>query len=127
MCDIIDFIADNLVYFDVVQNFFGPAGYFRDPRDLEKYLADSVFLPLTNNERDYDANINKRFGELNGAMFVMFSEDTVVYPRESEWFWELQADGSILKVEDTDFYKNDNIGLKTLMDAGKVIFEEFEG
>jgi len=82
---------------------------------------------LTNNERDVDANINKRFGELNGAMFVMFSEDTVVYPRESEWFWELQADGSILKVEDTDFYKNDNIGLKTLMEAGKVVFEEFAG
>jgi len=127
MCDIIDFIADNLVYFDIVQNFFGPAGYFRDPRDLEKYLADSVFLPFTNNERDVDANINKRFGELNGAMFVMFSEDTVVYPRESEWFWELQADGSILKVEDTDFYKNDNIGLRKLMEAGKVVFEEFEG
>jgi hypothetical protein len=34
----------------------------------------------------------------------MFSEDTVVYPRESEWFWELEADGSVKKLEDTDFY-----------------------
>ena len=60
-------------------------------------------------------------------MFVMFTGDTVVYPKESEWFWELQADGTILKVEDTDFYKNDNIGLKTLMEAGKVEFVEFAG
>jgi len=89
MCDIIDFIADNLVYFDVVQDFFGPAGYFRDPRDLDKYLADSVFLPYVNNERDASDDYVKRFESLNGAMFVMFSEDTVVYPRESEWFWEL--------------------------------------
>jgi len=58
MCDIVDFIADNLVYFDIVQDFFGPAGYFRDPRDLEKYLADSVFLPYTNNERDVTKTIN---------------------------------------------------------------------
>lgn len=89
MCDIVDFIADNLVYFDVVQDFFGPAGYFRDPRDLDKYLADSVFLPYTNNERDVSVTINKRFSALNGAMLVMFDADTVVYPKESEWFWEM--------------------------------------
>jgi palmitoyl-protein thioesterase len=98
----------------------GPAGYFRDPRDLDKYLADSVFLPYVNNENTVDQSIIERFTALNGAMFVMFDADTVVYPRESEWFWELQANGSITKVEDTDFYKNDLIGLKQLNEAGKV-------
>jgi hypothetical protein len=57
----------------------------------------------------------------------MFSDDTVVYPRESEWFWELEADGSIKKLEDTDFYKNDLIGLKKLNEAGRVKFESFPG
>jgi palmitoyl-protein thioesterase len=98
----------------------GPAGYFRDPRDLDKYLADSVFLPYANNENTVDQSIIERFTALNGAMLVMFDADTVVYPRESEWFWELQANGSITKVEDTDFYKNDLIGLKQLNEAGKV-------
>jgi len=51
---------------------------------------------------------------------VKFSEDTVVYPRESEWFWEMEANGDLVKVEDTDFYKNDLIGLKKLNEAGKV-------
>ncbi len=64
---------------------------------------------------------------MNGAMLVMFDADTVVYPKESEWFWEMEADGSVTKVEDTDFYKNDNIGLKALNEAGKVQFLSFPG
>jgi palmitoyl-protein thioesterase len=57
----------------------------------------------------------------------MFSGDTVVYPKESEWFWELQADGTVTNVLDTDFYKSDYIGLKKLNEAGKVQFVEWPG
>jgi len=34
----------------------------------------------------------------------MFSEDTMVYPKESEWFWELQADDTVKKLEETEFF-----------------------
>lgn len=65
---------------------------------------------------------------LNGALFVMFSEDTVVYPKESEWFWELQSDmTTVLPVNETDLYKNDMIGLKALDEAGKVTYDTFKG
>lgn len=57
----------------------------------------------------------------------MFTEDTVIYPKETAWFWQLQADGSILPVNGTDFYKNDYIGLRALQEAGKVQYESFEG
>jgi len=58
----------------------------------------------------------------------MFSEDTMVYPKESAWFWELQADEeTVLPVDQTDFYINDYIGLKALDEAGKVIYETFAG
>jgi len=57
----------------------------------------------------------------------MFDADTVVYPRESEWFWELEATGKVKDVVDTDFYKNDLIGLKALNEAGKVQFLSFPG
>lgn len=60
-------------------------------------------------------------------MLVMFKDDTVVYPRESEWFWELQEDGSVLEMEETDLYKKDLIGLRRLNEAGKVKFETFKG
>jgi len=59
-------------------------------------------------------------------MFVMFSEDTMVFPKESEWFWELQSDMKTVKdVHDTDFYINDYIGLKALEEAGKVQYVTF--
>ncbi len=67
----------------------GPAGYFRDPRHYEHYLNQSEFLPYLNNEAGTDeakAAIKARFSGLNGAMLVKFTEDTVVYPKESEWF-----------------------------------------
>lgn len=50
-CEMINYIVDNLVYFAAIQDFIGPAGYFRDPNDLENYLANSVFLPYLNNEK----------------------------------------------------------------------------
>jgi len=104
-CDLINFIVDNMVYFDMVQEFVGPAGYFRDPDHLERYMADSVFLPYVNNEEDEQASYVTRFDQLNGAMFVMFGDDTVVYPRESEWFGELLSDGTVLPMEQTELYK----------------------
>ena len=56
---------------------------------MKKYLEDSVFLPFVNNEKgDADDMLARktRFSALNGLMPVMFTEDSVVYPKESEWF-----------------------------------------
>jgi palmitoyl-protein thioesterase len=102
-CNILNYIADNLVYFDVVQNLLGPAGYFRDPNNLDVYLKDSCFLPYANGEKqgNFTENVKARFSALNAAMFVMFDADQVIYPKETAWFHELQADGSILNVKDT--------------------------
>jgi palmitoyl-protein thioesterase len=79
-------------------------------------LNNSIFLPYLNNEKpeNYTNHIIDRFASLNGAMFVMFTEDTVIYPKESSWFWELQEDNTILPLNETEFYKQDLIGLRTL-------------
>lgn len=89
LCQYINFVARNLAYYPVIQNILGPAGYFRDPAHMELYLKDSEFLPYLNNEAGTDeamAAIKARFSSLNGAMLVMFTEDSVVYPYQSEWF-----------------------------------------
>lgn len=88
-----------------------------------------MFLAILNNdiEEKYSSDIVTRFTALNKAMFVKFKRDTMVYPPESAWFWQVQADGQVLKVDETDFYKKDQIGLRTLNEAGKVIYEDFEG
>lgn len=89
ICDVVNYIARKLVYLSIVQELCGPCGYFRDPSNMDTYLADSVFLPYANNEKDQSATIKERFSALNGVLLGMFSEDTMVYPKESEWFYEL--------------------------------------
>ena len=129
ICSIINFIADQFVYFPLIQNLIGPAGYFRNPADIPDYLEYSVFLPYLNGEKKDSnyATLKNNFSSLNAALFVMFNEDTVIFPKETAWFWQLQADGSVLPVNQTAFYKDDLIGLRTLDEAGKVTYAAFDG
>ena len=98
---------------------------------MDSYLADSVFLPYLNNEAGDEATkaeAKARFSQLNSAMLVMFSEDTVVYPKESEWFQQLNQDlVTVQALEDSTFYKEDFIGLKALIEAGKVEYVSIAG
>ena len=129
LCKVVNKVARSLVYMGLVQDHLGPAGYFRDPKDYNKYVSDSVFLAALNNESASAADTNKtNFENLNGLMLVMFTEDTMVYPKESEWFQTLDdKDKNVVPLEDSDFYKNDDIGLKALNDAKKVQFVSVEG
>ena len=94
MCNIINSIAKKLVYLDTVQNIFAPAGYFRDVNNMSKYISKSVFLPALNNEHsthkgklsDIALMRKGRFTDINQAMFVMFEQDTMIYPKETAWF-----------------------------------------
>ncbi len=57
----------------------------------------------------------------------MFEQDTVVYPKESEWFQGLNTLMQVQPLERSDFYKDDYIGLKTLNEAGKVDWVSIDG
>ena len=97
---------------------------------MKKYLEDSVFLPYVNNEKgDADDMLARktRFSALNGLMPVMFTEDSVVYPKESEWFQGLNKLMKVEPLEKSDWYNSDAIGLKTLNEAGKVQFIKIDG
>lgn len=98
---------------------------------MDAYLKGSVFLADENNERGTDeekAALKERFSSLNGAMLVLATHDSMVYPTESEWFWQLEDNmRKVQPLEESDFYKNDYIGLKALTEAGKVQNVSFEG
>ena len=75
---------------------------------MERYISDSVFLPDLNNERGDDAtklDAKNKFESLDAVMLVMFTEDTVVHPKESEWFQQLGEDNTTVQpLEESDFY-----------------------
>lgn len=97
ICDAVNLVIKRLVYLAIAQDWIAPAGYFRDVLNYEGYVKGSVFLPALNNEvsksakadpvRDDAAKNRKdRFSALNGAMLVMFTEDTMIYPKETAHF-----------------------------------------
>jgi len=132
LCSVLNAAARKLVYLKPVQNWLAPAGYFRDVRHMKNYEKDSVFLPALNNEHGaegtYSAMRKSRFSDLNGAMLVMFNQDTIVYPKQSSWFQTLDDKAEkVLPLNATAFYNDDYIGLKSLVEANKVDFVSIEG
>ena len=59
-------------------------------------------------------------------MLVQFQNDTVVFTKESEHFQEMDEDKQIVSFYETDLYKQDWIGLRTLFEAGKVYLRFIE-
>lgn len=63
----------------------GPAGYFKDPVNFNDYAKYCTFLPKLNNEEsgalEKRALRKSKFSNLNKMMLMMFTEDTVVYPK----------------------------------------------
>jgi len=130
VCATVNTVVRKLVYKDLIQNIVGPAGYFRDPWHMDEYLSNSVFLRFLNNEAGEDADKarnKERFSALNGVQLILFTEDSMVYPNESEWFGQLDTDENVVHVTDTDWYKEDYIGLRALDEAGKVDYVSIVG
>lgn len=129
ICYPANFLVKSMVYTSFVQNHVGPAGYFRDPSRLNTYKEKSVFLPALNNEgASQNSNRASRFSSLNDALFVMFAKDSMIFPKESAIFGEIQSDKkTVLPYDQTDLYKNDLIGLKSLVEAGKATFTSLPG
>ena len=65
--------------------------------------------------------------KLNKIMLIKGKRDTVITPRESSWFEFYDFEGrNIVKLENSDFYINDYIGIRKLNEEGKIYFVEFE-
>ena len=49
-------------------------------------------------------------------MLIKFKFDTIIYPNESTWFGDIAPDGSVRPMEQTQIFKENTFGLKTLKD-----------
>jgi len=127
ICKVPQSMLDNLAFSDKIQNSVAAAGYYRNTENLAIYKEKSSFLSKLNNEKVTDqlSSQKERLSAVNGFMMVMFEKDDVVLPPASELFgeWSKKDDAGnrvIIKMEDTDLYKNDYIGLKTLDEKKKL-------
>ena len=125
VCEFLNNITAPIAYnfIDVI----APFGYTKYRYDQATYDKKNVLLKMLNNENEEkDMEIYNRFSSLEKVKLIKNHQDSVITPRDSSWFEFYDKEGrEIVPLKDSDFYKNDNIGLRKLMEEGKVTFTEF--
>jgi len=130
VCSIVEELLAYGAYLSFVQETVVQAQYFKDPLDISTYLQSSIFIADINNEKQSkNAQYKKNLVTLNNFVMFKFDNDTVVVPRESEWFGFFK-DGSIsekLTLQQMPIYQQDWIGLRALDSQGKLHFLDCPG
>jgi len=129
ICSLVQSLLELGAYNSLVQDLLVQAQYFHDPMTPAEYLKYNVFLPDLNNEVNINATYKQNLISLNKLVLVMFSEDITVVPKESSWFGFYADNNSnkLLRYNETKLYQNDQIGLKTLDQQGKLEFDTCPG
>eukprot|EP01104_Vermistella_antarctica_P018573 TRINITY_DN6933_c0_g1_i1.p1 TRINITY_DN6933_c0_g1~~TRINITY_DN6933_c0_g1_i1.p1 ORF type:complete len:314 (-),score=85.29 TRINITY_DN6933_c0_g1_i1:53-973(-) len=130
LCKVVREMIDIGVYVDIVQDTLVQAEYWQDPYNLDKYLDKSIFLADINNQHDTkNSTYAKNLKSVNNFAMVKFTEDTMVFPKESEWFDFFYANQTtdIEPLVDTPLYQEDWIGLKHLDQKNKIQYLAVEG
>ncbi|ESP00518.1 hypothetical protein LOTGIDRAFT_186317 [Lottia gigantea] len=98
------------------------AEYWQDPLNMAEYREKSVFLADINQERVKNPVYKENLLKLKNLVLVKFLQDTMVDPKESEWFgFYKEGQGKqILTMNQTQLYKEDWLGLKKLNETGRL-------
>ena len=111
-----------------LRDVVAPCGYYKYKFDQETYHKTNTFLKMLNNEyEERDEDVYRRFSSLEKVKLIKSLGDTVITPRDSSWFEFYDKEGkNIVPLEESDFYINDNIGLRKLNEEGKLLFAAFK-
>uniref|UniRef100_A0A7S3DD21 Palmitoyl-protein thioesterase 1 n=1 Tax=Palpitomonas bilix TaxID=652834 RepID=A0A7S3DD21_9EUKA len=130
LCDEMRKLLNMGAYVSFVQDHLVQAQYWKDPLNYDEYLSKNVFLPDINNELDdkndqYKTNLMS----LNTFVMVKFNNDTMVQPRDSEWFgfYKLGQDKEVETLQESKLYQEDYLGLQEMDKQGKLHFLATDG
>lgn len=128
-CEIIRKLLDFGAYTNYVQNHLVQAQYWHDPLNEEEYKAKSLFLAEINNEIIKNETYKTNLKKLENFVMVLFTEDEMVDPKESEWFgfYKPGQDKEILRLQDSSLYSEDWLGLKEMDEQKKLHFLQVVG
>lgn len=129
LCDYVRKFLDYGAYISFVQNHIVQAEYWHDPLHEEEYKAKSVFLADINQERNFNKAYRTNLLKLKNLVLVMFTEDTMVDPKESEWFgfYKPGQGKELYNLTESSLYQKDLLGLKELNESGRLALLEAVG
>lgn len=115
------------LYSWALQKYTSVAGYWRDTLHYDSYMKYCRFLPCLNNERNHPLSeqFKKRICDLSAMVLVMSDHDDIIEPVEScqFGFYKVGSKTEIEGLQDSPWYKDDNLGLKTLNESGRLHFK----
>lgn len=116
-----------VLYSSFCQKYIGFAGYWHDTMHYKQYLKFCSFLPYLNNEVTHEKNqlYKDNICKLKNMVLVMSTEDDIIEPRISchFGFYKPGSNADVQELFDTDLYKYDWLGLKTLHESGRLHFK----
>jgi len=132
ICDALMEVASRKAYTEFSQQHSFQANYWRDPRPEEKenYRKICQLATLNNEGLFFNSTLNDNFARTNKFVWVMATNDKVVWPPEGEQWGAPNPDdpfNDILPMKLTEWYKKDFFGLRAADEAGKNKFESFAG
>jgi len=129
LCQTVSQLLGKVAYRPGIQSHLFQADYFRQVKDVASsdYKANSQMARWNNEGDDVDSSINDRFAMTKRFAMIKANADTVIVPRESEWFGAYDEHYRLLSMNETEWYKNDLFGLKTADLAGKILFNSTDG
>eukprot|EP00536_Pseudo-nitzschia_multiseries_P004107 jgi/Psemu1/237320/estExt_Genewise1.C_670018 len=134
LCDMLLEQASQRAYTEFAQEHSFQSNYWRDPRaDKQEDYHRYSQLARWNNEGpgNHNATLNQNFARTSRFVWVRATGDSLVWPSEGEhWGCPDATDPfrkPVLPMNETEWYQKDLFGLKTAQEAGKNVFETFEG
>eukprot|EP00605_Chrysophyceae_sp_TOSAG23-4_P000772 GSChrysophyteH1.ASY1.ANO1.861.1 assembled CDS len=129
LCKKVSALLGDFAYIGRVQDFLFQADYFRQVQDTNStaYRKNSQMAAWNNEGLHENSSIRENFAKTKRFAMIKANADTVVVPREGEWFGAYDADYNLLPMEDTAWYKQDSFGLRSAHEAGKLLFNSTEG
>jgi len=129
LCDYVRKLLNLGAYISWIQNTLVQAEYWHDPMNEADYRAKSVFLADINQEKTVNATYKTNLLKLKNLVLVKFAQDTMVVPRESEWFGFYNAGQTktLYNMTESPLYTKDLLGLKELNESGRVTLLESPG
>ncbi|EFA11379.1 palmitoyl-protein thioesterase 1 [Tribolium castaneum] len=124
ICDYIRRLLNHAAYLEWVQKALVQATYWHDPLHEQEYKNYSTFLSDINNEITINTEYVQRLQTLDNFVLVKFDNDTIVEPRETEWFGFYKPGQSsvIQNLKESPIYTEDRLGLRKLDEDSKLHF-----
>ncbi|XP_070492431.1 palmitoyl-protein thioesterase 1-like [Chironomus tepperi] len=120
-CKLLKLKINLLAYHRVFQRSISPLTYWHDDINEFRYKRGSSFLAIINNENYYNPDYVKNLQSLKRLVLVKYINDISVIPNESTQFGFRDGYGRVIRMEDTELYQKDRIGLKKMKEDGKLM------